>query len=63
MSVPTGSAVVSDDVQIVEHDVENLNDDTCSLAERRPQRMNRRLPAQYCDILPQPPPPIAVPAL
>ena len=58
-----GSAVVSDDVQIVEHDVENLNDDMCSLAERRPWRMNRCLPAWYRDVLPQPPPPIAVPAL
>jgi hypothetical protein len=32
-------------------------DDTRSLAERRIRRLNRRLPAQFRDILPQPPPP------
>ena len=59
-----GSAVVSDDIQIVEHNVENLNDDMRSLAECHPWCMNHRLPAQYRDIFPQPPPPsIVVPAL
>ena len=33
------------------------DDDMRSIAERRPRRMNRRLPARYRDILPQPPPP------
>jgi hypothetical protein len=31
-------------------------DDPRSLAERRPRRINRRLPARFRDILPQPPP-------
>ena len=48
--------VATINVQAIVHDVEMVADDT-SLAERRPQRMNRRLPARYRDILPQPPPP------
>ena len=58
-----GSVVASDDIQTDEHDVEILDDDMRPLAERRPRRMNRRLPARYRDILPQPPPSITVPAL
>ncbi|KAH7917056.1 hypothetical protein BV22DRAFT_1135740, partial [Leucogyrophana mollusca] len=36
----------------------NGDDDTMSLAERRPRWLNRRLPARFRDILPQPPPPL-----
>ena len=61
--MPTGSTAASDGVQTVEHDVEMLDDDIHSIAERRPRRMNRHLPARYRDILPQPPPPMAIPAL
>ena len=61
--MPTGSTAASDGVQTVEHDVEMLDDDIRSIAERRPRRMNRRLPARYRDVLPQPPPPMAIPAL
>ncbi|KIK32218.1 hypothetical protein CY34DRAFT_111051, partial [Suillus luteus UH-Slu-Lm8-n1] len=40
----------------------HVADDPRSLAERRPRRINRRLPARFRDILPQPPP-ITEPAL
>ena len=50
--------------QTVEQGVEMLVDETQSLAECRPQRMNRRLPARYRDILPQSQPsPMAAPGL
>ena len=53
-----------DDSQMIEQDAEMLADDPWSLAERRPRRMIRRLPARYRDILPQPPPPpMAAPGL
>ena len=52
-----GPAVAANDIQTIGYDVEMLDDDMRSLAERRPRRMNRRLPARYRDILPQPPPP------
>ena len=48
--------VATINVQAIVHNVEMVADDT-SLAERRPRRMNRHLPARYRDILPQPPPP------
>ena len=48
--------VTTTNAQDIVQDVEMVADDT-SLAERRSRRMNRRLPARYRDILPQPPPP------
>ena len=45
-----------------DHDVEMSADDMRSLAERRTRRMDRRLPARYRDVLPQPPPPMAAPS-
>ena len=45
-----------DNSQRIEQDVEMPADDTLSLAERHPRWMNRRLPACYRNILPQPPP-------
>ena len=54
--VSVGPPVAVDNAQANDHDIEIPADDTQSLAERHAQRMNRRLPARYRDILPQPPP-------
>ena len=56
--VLTEQEVAGINTQATIHNVEMVADDT-SLAERRPRRMNRCLPARYRDILPQPPPPPA----
>ena len=60
--VSVGPPVAADNAQTIDHDVEMSADDTRSLAERRTRRMDRRLPARYRDVLPQPPPPMAAPS-
>ena len=60
--VSVGPPVAADNVQTIDHNVEMSADDTQSLAERRTRRMDRRLPARYRDVLPQPPPPMAAPS-
>ncbi|KAG1796117.1 hypothetical protein EV424DRAFT_1334223, partial [Suillus variegatus] len=49
-------------LRTIAHKSLHVVDDPRSLAERRPRHINRRLPARFRDILPQPPP-IIEPAL
>jgi hypothetical protein len=59
VSLPSLSAAMPADTAMsfqTEHEEPHIDDDSRSLAERRPRRRNRLLPKRYRDILPQPAP-------